>query len=458
MSIPKDVVFKAGDIEVVRVLGKIDLVHDARLLEVMKRELERSDPEGYKAFNSWQPRGGDSSTSGRETSVRVFEARIPGGTRCFLKEYLPIGLTFGKRELSTTRKLSARWNEMYSSNNNNTSLVGAGSSSSSSSSSSSKGNSGSRSSSSSLLEDRELRSVGGKTKEAPFPILLGSLRTDERIENFEFRAKWSQRFPRTRPPAAGNLWLIFKWDEASFKSLRAYPALPQVVTGLDYFRKSARDEKRWRFVRKLMRRGLECIDFLHRTGYCHNAVSTESMWMSSTDQLQIESLDVKITDLGACQKLTELGPYAREGVVEDLYQLGLIFLELVLASFSEDATGAQRVRLELAGEKQPQLSFFERIAEVQTPQAKAQLSQRELAQVFEELCDSDFQSLRTLVSSTPGWKDASQMLEEDEGAAWKLIFRLLARGRLASEISGKPLKITGASLVRDNGILFDDTY
>jgi hypothetical protein len=56
---------------------------DKQLLEDTKKELERSgDEDKLKAFNQWNPL----ANLGRATSVRVFEARIPGGTTCFLKE------------------------------------------------------------------------------------------------------------------------------------------------------------------------------------------------------------------------------------------------------------------------------------------------------------------------------------------------------------------------------------
>ena len=47
-----------------------------------------------------------------------------------------------------------------------------------------------------------------------------------------------------------------------------------VVEGIDYFIKKNRDSKRWKFIRKLMRKGLESLDHLHRTGYCHNAINS----------------------------------------------------------------------------------------------------------------------------------------------------------------------------------------
>jgi hypothetical protein len=301
-ALPRDISFDAGQIEIIRMIGKIDVQIDKQIIEDAKRELERSGGNDKKIseFNQWTSAV---SNTGSATSVRVFEARIPGGTKCFLKEFLPIGLSFGRRELLTTRKLVARWNELEAT---------------------------------------------GEDSIPPFPILLGSLKTDERVEDPAFRNRWMTMFPKTRPPGAGNLWLIFKWDKSSFKSLKTFPPLPQVVEGLDYFRKEERLLKRWRFVRKIMRSGLETVDFIHRTGYCHNAVSSESMWMSTTNQQSLDELGLSLTDLGACQKFSELGPQgAREGTIQDMYNLGFVFLELIFASFCDDNMGAEMVRATL---------------------------------------------------------------------------------------------------------------
>ena len=396
-AVPRDIQFDAGQIEIIRVLGKIDVMIDKQTLEDAKRELERSGDTRLRSL----------ADEGRTTSVRVFEAMIPGGNQCFLKEYLPIGMSFGSRELQTTRKLVTKWNELEKPAN----------------------------------------------VTPPFPILLGSLKTDERIENNEFRVQWSKRFPRTRPPEKGNIWLIFKWDAAAFRSIKTFPPLPQVVEGLDYFRKEERLLKRWRFVRKMIRSGLEALDFIHRAGYCHNSISSESLWMTTTNQQKLDELSLVITNLGTCQKFTELGPQiARDGAMEDMYRLGLVYLELILASFSDDNVGAQTARLRLG--KEVNNSILTPIED----RNLSQLSVRELQQVFETLCESDFQTLRLFVTSIDAWKDAVTILEKDQGAAWKLIFKLLARGRLYDDVLDKPIKITGKGLVKENKSLFADTY
>jgi hypothetical protein len=138
--------------------------------------------------------------------------------------------------------------------------------------------------------------------------------------------------------------------------------------------------------------------------------------------------------------------------MEDMYRLGLVYLELILASFSEDNAGAQAARVRLG--KVVNDGFL-------TPIENRNLSQlnvRELQQVFESLCGSDFQTLRLFVTSIDAWKDAVTVLERDQGAAWKLVFKLLARGRLYDDVLERPIKVTGKGLVKENKSLFADTY
>ena len=296
--IPKDIIFDANQIEIVKVLGKIEVMIDKQILEELMLEFDRhGDSTAKQAFQEWITLNRNMK---KVTSVRIFEARIPGGNRCFIKEYLLIGYLFGKRELSASRKLISKWNE---------------------------------------LNGEHL------TTFPPIPILLGSLRTDERILDPLFRKRWNKMFPTAAPPAKGNLWILFRWDESTFKTFRSFPAIPQVIEGLDYFNKNARIDKRWRFIRKILRKALEAVDFIHRSGYCHNGLSSDSMWLTTTDQLEYNILDVRITDLGSSQKMSELGPYARTQMMEDIYQLGFIFLQLIISSFCDrNNLGARAAR------------------------------------------------------------------------------------------------------------------
>ncbi|KAJ1398789.1 hypothetical protein B484DRAFT_458435 [Ochromonadaceae sp. CCMP2298] len=369
--LPTDINFQPNQIEVLRIIGKLDVQVDQAVMQDAQRELDRTAPGKKRNIVV---------NNGRATSVRVFECRIPGGTRCILKEYLPVGSAFGRRELLTTRKLTLRWNKKLQE------LTAKGDEEEEEKEEGGE-EGGGGGGEEIAVDDEYMESIGVGAEGAPlqrliasmnsmndmieirdsqtqvkivlpmlvdehdippFPLLLGSLRPDSSIESIVYREEWAKRFPRSPPPEAGNLWLVFKWDEASFRTFQRFPPLPQVVEGLDYFRKDARDDKRWRFVRKMMRKGLESVDYLHRTGYVHNSLSSESLWLTSTNQQEIQKVAVKITDLGLAQRFADLGPFAREAAAEDLYQLGLIFLQLVVSSFNDDNVGAQIARKQLS--------------------------------------------------------------------------------------------------------------
>lgn len=300
--IPRDIPFTANQIEIIRVLGKIEVIINKSIVEEIASEMDRfGDDIAKKSFKTWVGTRGLTNPI-KETSVRIFEARIPGGSRCFVKEYLPIGYLFGKRELSASRNMIAKWNQL-------------------------------------LQDDSPVSSF------PPIPIIFGSLRTDERILDSNFRRRWMKMFPKSPPPMEGNLWLLFRWDESTFRTFKSYPELPQVIEGLDYFIKKNRVDKRWKFIRKIIRKSLESLDYIHKCGYVHNALSSDSIWLTTTDQLEYTALDVRITDLGSTQKIGELGPYARTQIMEDLYQLGLIILQLVVASFCDrNNQGARQAR------------------------------------------------------------------------------------------------------------------
>jgi len=128
----------------------------------------------------------------RITSMRLFEAIIPSGQRVYLKEYLHEGDSFGKREYKATRKLTKDFNaNLYASNEEKE-----------------KGDINIDDSSSCNNNDNDNAPIGAndnnRKSNPPFPILLGHLRTDERIADPAFTALWSRRFPGIRPPGAGE--------------------------------------------------------------------------------------------------------------------------------------------------------------------------------------------------------------------------------------------------------------
>lgn len=329
MSLPKERNFEANEIELLRIIGNVNIIMENSDEALSKKEIT--------------------------LSIRLFEAKLWDGSKVFLKEFSPDGMSFGKKERSVVRKLSNKWLEYEAS------YLASKENTRSTSNKNAKISSIDRSEVDFELDDNDssddengtVRSdMNTKPTESVlrglrppfFPTLLGSLTTDERIEDYDFQVNWRKRFPVSRPPAAGNFWIIYQWNDSSFKQLRRFPPLPQIVEGLDYFSKSNRLEKRWRFIRKIMRRCLESLDSLHKSGYCHNTLTSECIWLTTTNQQEIDKLHVVLTELGSCEKISDLGPYAKAASTKDLYNLGLIFLELIVSSFCDDNLGAQKTR------------------------------------------------------------------------------------------------------------------
>ena len=64
--------------------------------------------------------------------------------------------------------------------------------------------------------------------------------------------------------------------------------------------------------------------------------------------------------------------------------------------------------------------------------------------------------IQTYLRSVPQWNDALIHLEAEEGLAWRLIFYLLAAGRLYDEGSKEPLRISPRSILKQFKGLFAD--
>ena len=122
------------------------------------------------------------------------------------------------------------------------------------------------------------------------------------------------------------------------------------------------------------------------------------------------------------------------GVWEALYDLGLTLLFLVTASFCDDYPAANDARGRLYARARQKESAgggvsvvaeldFEALANSQT---QLQLSAEEWRSVFEDHCDSDFQTLREFCTSIPGYRDAVGALELGAGAGWRLLFKMVS--------------------------------
>ena len=405
------------DIAFVRALGKVEIDVDDGLLADAAQELLRM---GETELIMQPPDKGNSA--GKLTSVRLFEGLIKkDNTRVLVKEFLPIGFSLGQREQKTTKQLTEKWNGFQSN-----------------------------------LEEKdnyeELQSYQVKPF---FPIYVGSLRTTKEIERYDYQSKWVSKFPFTKPPERGHMWVLYLWDEASYKNLRYYPLIPQTIDLRDYFRPKVLLLKKRNFILKVMQRSLQALNYLHRSGYSHNAVLTPSIWLSTFNDKDVDELYVKLTDLGATQRFPsaeEKGKY----IQEDLYQLGFVFLELIASSFSDNNLGARTARRAIAKQSKEDWKYFENMEFMPgISNSPSQLRQSEWQALYEDVCGSSFEELRRFIQSTGMWMEACEMLEMRQGEAWKLVLYMLSRGQLFYESDGKTrVAVTTSFLLQEHKELF----
>ena len=86
--------------------------------------------------------------------------------------------------------------------------------------------------------------------------------------------------------------------------------------------------------------------------------------------------------------------------------------------------------------------------------ADKSLTEKELQTIFEVNCNSDFKAFRDFFNSIPAYSLACEQLDLDGNEAWKLLFKLMARGRLFE--AGKQKKVSGRGFLRDAAKLFAD--
>ena len=54
------------------------------------------------------------------------------------------------------------------------------------------------------------------------------------------------------------------------------------------------------------------------------------------------------------------------------------------------------------------------------------------------------------------WADVNMVLDSQKGAAWKLVFKMISRGRLYDDDKENQISITGRRLVANSPILFEE--
>ena len=87
MALPRERKFQTNQIEILRVLGRIDVEVTKGFLDNIAREKSLKIEREQRDVDLTKI-----TETGRATTIRIFEARTVDGTRCYLKEFLPLGL------------------------------------------------------------------------------------------------------------------------------------------------------------------------------------------------------------------------------------------------------------------------------------------------------------------------------------------------------------------------------
>ena len=322
-------------------------------------------------------------------SVRLFDAQLDDGTRVLLKEFIGESVSIGENEL-----------DLYE-----------------------------------LLNSREAAAQASRGMQSPYVgSLIGRMRADSTFASAAFRAEWCRALPSTPPPGTDGLWLVFRWD--GLRTLAGFASQPQERGFFDWDGKDAEAQRR-AFIKRTCAQTLETISWLHGQGVVHRSLGSSSLLLSTYDQR--EKPRVKCIDLGFAATAARLStddvsaamargasgpldviPFCTRA--DDLHALAYVFLELILCGSAASAPDAD--------------------VSLQTRSADLQSLKRLIEDVFVGDVCSRF---RQYCMEESEWADAVILLDEEEGAGWKLVQSLVDCGLYPSSDAVKP--ITARSLL-----------
>ena len=387
--------FEYGEIELIKFLGRINMV---------KHNIDKIS---------------DNNDDNVATTIRLFEARVVShppkmgerGQRVYVKEYSANGVKYGNKERKAIIKILKHEREKKEEKEakqlmeveiqseekeiNNTNIKSSSSLSSSS------------------------LPFSYTIPISPVPQLLGILKVDNRVDDPQFQTQWFRKFPRLQVPQENFMVLVYNWDEATFRTLSRFPKLPQIIQGFEYFSDERRIKRRYNFIIKMIQKILLVISKIHNSGYCHGALTSESIWLTTSNQLEIDQLDVQIADWSNSIALKSVGPYARLLINEDIYQFGFLLLEIIFASFTND--------------DYRQVSY----------------TQREWQQIFENQLNKDLSQLKQFITSNRDFDKALLVLERNNDAIFKLIFKCLVVNDLYDNERKNKINISARTLLGD---------
>jgi serine/threonine protein kinase len=318
-------------------------------------------------------------------------------------------------------------------------------------------------SSRSALVRKDAANVGellGRLNKAPFLGILGEVNLAE-LED-DWNPNEFYRALGVPPPKSGAIWVVYEYAGLNTVSSYSIPAalrrstLPPKRT---FFGTSEPDPlPAWKdranyVVKGIMKGAIEALADVHDSGIAHRSIGRSSIVLTSPTQDKREpstvyftrpaGLVVKLADYGFSGLLEEstydeefisrarsFGLSFRKGdnslaatnfaMAEDLHALGFVFLGLLLSSLAE----------------LPRLDYA-------MPATDEDTLQRLLGEIF----DKDISQFREYVEAEEVWNNLVSLLDENDGAGWKVLETLFKAREKAAEYKNSLQVITARGLL-----------
>lgn len=276
-------------------------------------------------------------------------------------------------------------------------------------------------------------------RQAPFLGILGGVNLaelDGNVEPNEFYRELG-----VAPPKPEAVWIVYEY--AGLSTIQAY-AEPAIVRRAKlppqrgFFgnvvappKLPAWSDRAKYVVKGVMKQATEAVATLHESGIVHRSIGKSSLIISSKTMDKTEAvspfataisqLRIKLADFGFsgpykeasadkefCTRARSFGLSFRQGensiattnfaIAEDMNALGFVFLALLLSSLAELPN-----------------------PEYQMPATDEDTLQR----LFGDIFDKDMEQFREYVEAEDIWSNLVNLLDENDGAGWKVLETLL---------------------------------
>jgi len=254
----------------------------------------------------------------------------------------------------------------------------------------------------------------------PFASLVGCLTSKQGFRDKFFRSMWVREFgANVPPPLEGSTWLVFSW-EGWQNNLATWPSRPQTSLAMDFFMPKLKLQRRLGYFKAAARVTLGTLAFAHdEAGLVHRAIGPASWLLSTNDERSSDGLRVKLIDWGFSQGLADIdsvtlrralraganspGAINAWSTCEDVYALGLVLVEL----------------------------YFTAMAQVDTQQSRASdvTAVGQFQRLWEDIFDGEIGKLRAYCLEEDAWKDAVDILDENDAIGWEFFQALLGAKR-----------------------------